>query len=101
MLGRQHGGTGIVVWEVEDVGASGVTDGVTGLLLSLGALVGSWPASRIQAALAATPVKHVIDWCQENLPSSVQPPRPSPFGTDDVNKTRTITPPEQYQIWRA
>jgi hypothetical protein len=49
--------------------------GITGLVLSIGALLGSWPASRIQAALEATPVKHVVDWCQENLPSSVQSQR--------------------------
>jgi len=49
--------------------------GITGLVLSLGALLGVWPASRIQAALEATPVKHVVRWCQENLPSSVQSQR--------------------------
>jgi hypothetical protein len=49
--------------------------GITGLVLSLGVLLGSWPASRIQAALEATPVKHVVGWCQENLPSSVQSQR--------------------------
>ena len=36
--------------------------GITGLILSLGALLGAWPASRIQAALEATPVKHVVSW---------------------------------------
>ena len=49
--------------------------GITGLILSLGALLGAWPPSRIQAALAATPVKHVVSWCQENLPASVQSQR--------------------------
>jgi hypothetical protein len=49
--------------------------GITGLILSLGALLGAWPSSRIQAALEATPVKHVVRWCQENLPSSVQSQR--------------------------
>lgn len=49
--------------------------GITGLVLSLGALLGAWPQSRIQAALEATPVKHVVAWCQENLPSSVQSQR--------------------------
>jgi hypothetical protein len=49
--------------------------GITGLILSLGALLGSWPAPRIQAALEATPVKHVVSWCQENLSSSVQSQR--------------------------
>lgn len=44
-------------------------------LLSLGALLGAWPPSRIQAALEATPVKHVVRWCQDNLPSSVQSQR--------------------------
>ena len=49
--------------------------GITGLILSLGALLGTWPPSRIQAALEATPVKHVVNWCQDNLPSSVQSQR--------------------------
>jgi hypothetical protein len=49
--------------------------GITGLVLSLGALLGGWPASRIQAALEATPVKHVVAWCHANLPSSVQSQR--------------------------
>ncbi|MGB6044391.1 MAG: hypothetical protein WBF93_14630 [Pirellulales bacterium] len=49
--------------------------GITGLILSLGALLGAWPSSRIQAALEETPVKHVVRWCQENLPSSVQSQR--------------------------
>lgn len=49
--------------------------GITGLILSLGALLGDWPPSRIQAALEATPVKHVLSWCQENLPTSVQSQR--------------------------
>jgi hypothetical protein len=49
--------------------------GITGLILSLGALLGAWPLSRIQTALEATPVKHVVSWCQGNLPSSVQSQR--------------------------
>ena len=49
--------------------------GITGLILSLGALLGAWPTSRIQAALEATPVKHVARWCQVNLPASVQSQR--------------------------
>ena len=49
--------------------------GITGLILSLGALLGAWPSSRVQAALEATPVKHVVRWCQENLPLSVQSQR--------------------------
>jgi len=49
--------------------------GITGLILSLGALLRTWPLSRIQTALEATPVKHVVSWCQDNLPSSVQSQR--------------------------
>lgn len=49
--------------------------GITGLILSLGALLGNWPQSRIQAALEAMPVKHVVRWCQANLPASVQSQR--------------------------
>ena len=61
--------------------------GITGLILSLGALLGAWPLSRIQTALEATPVKHVVSWCQDNLPSSVQSPASHhPVGTEGVNK---------------
>jgi len=49
--------------------------GITGLILSLGALLGAWPLSRIQTALEATPVKHVVSWCRDHLPSSVQSQR--------------------------
>jgi hypothetical protein len=50
-------------------------NGITSLVLSLGSLVGQWPVARIKAALEATPVKHVVDWCHEHLPSSVQSQR--------------------------
>lgn len=49
--------------------------GITSLVLSLGSLVGQWPASRIKTALEATPVKHVLEWCRQHLPTSVQSER--------------------------
>jgi hypothetical protein len=49
--------------------------GITELIVSLGSLLGEWTTSRIQAALDATPVKHVVSWCQHNLPPSVQSQR--------------------------
>lgn len=49
--------------------------GITELIVSLGSLLGTWTRSRIQAALEATPVKHVVSWCQDNLPPSVQSQR--------------------------
>src|SRR5208337_2480304 len=55
--------------------------GVTSLILSLGSLVGQWPLSRIKAALEATPVKHVVNWCREHLPPTVQSQRRQPFPT--------------------
>jgi hypothetical protein len=58
--------------------------GITGLILSLGALLGAWPLSRIQTALEATPVKHVVSWCQDNLPSSVQSQRRITFSGQKV-----------------
>jgi len=58
--------------------------GITGLILSLGALLGAWPLSRIQTALEATPVKHVVSWCQDNLPSSVQSQRRIAFSGQKV-----------------
>lgn len=58
--------------------------GITGLILSLGALLGAWPLSRIQTALEATPVKHVVSWCQDHLPSSVQSQRRITFSGQKV-----------------
>jgi hypothetical protein len=49
--------------------------GITSLVLSLGALLGRWPTSRVKAALEATPVKHVVSWCQDHLPESIQSQR--------------------------
>ncbi len=49
--------------------------GITTLILSLGSIVGQWPAFRIKAALEATPVKHVVTWCDEHLSSSIQSQR--------------------------
>ena len=68
-------------------------NGITTLVLSLGSLVGPWPASRIQTALEATPVKHVVEWCQEHLASSVQSQRRRAFTPPaTVNKSSPITP---------
>ena len=50
-------------------------NGITSLVLSLGSLVGQWPLSRIKAALEATPVKHVVEWCHEHFPATVQSQR--------------------------
>lgn len=61
--------------------------GITSYVLSLGALVGSWPLSRIRMALEATPVKHVVAWIEKNLPTTVQSQRRLAFSTT-VNKTQ-------------
>jgi len=53
--------------------------GITALIVSLGSLLGEWTTSRIQAALDATPVKHVVSWCEDNLPPSVQSQRQQAF----------------------
>ena len=49
--------------------------GLTGLVLSLGALLGTWTNSRLKAALDQTPVKHMESWLQELFPESVQSQR--------------------------
>lgn len=58
--------------------------GITTLILSLGSLVGHWPACRIKAALEATPVKHVVKWCDEHLTASVQSQRRLTFATHNT-----------------
>ncbi len=55
--------------------------GITSLVLSLGSLVGPWPASRIRTALEATPIKHVMDWCGTHLVTSVQSQRRLSFAS--------------------
>lgn len=63
-------------------------NGITSLVLSLGSLVGQWSAARITTALEATPVKHVVEWCREHLPSSVQSQRRLAFAAPaPVNKS--------------
>jgi hypothetical protein len=49
--------------------------GITDFVLSLGAIVGEWPLSRIQAALESTPVKHVETWCEQHFPTTLQSQR--------------------------
>jgi len=49
--------------------------GVTGFVLSLGAIAGKWPRSRIQAALESTPGKHVDAWCKQYFPTTLQSQR--------------------------
>lgn len=63
-------------------------NGITSLVLSLGSLVGQWSASRIKAALEATPGKHVVQWCREHLAASVQSQRRLAFAPlAPVNKS--------------
>lgn len=64
--------------------------GITSYVLSLGALVGRWPLSRIKTALEETAVKHVVAWIAEHLPTTVQSQRRRAFSTS-VNKTRQKT----------
>ncbi len=62
--------------------------GITSLVLSLGSLVGQWSTARLTAAFEATPVKHVVEWCREHLPSSVQSQRRLAFAAPaPVNKS--------------
>jgi hypothetical protein len=49
--------------------------GITSLILSLGAMLGTWTTSRLQQALEKTPVKQVQSWCETNLPPSIQSQR--------------------------
>jgi len=55
--------------------------GFTKYVLSLGALVGDWTATRIKEALEKTPVKMVETWCAEHLPISVQAQKRLAFST--------------------
>jgi hypothetical protein len=58
--------------------------GITSLVLSLGAMLGSWDDFRIQQALEQTPVKNVEDWCQKHLPQSVQSQRKLAFSPSEA-----------------
>lgn len=46
--------------------------GMTGMLLSLGALVSSTSAEVVKKALETVKTKRVLDWCKENLGKTVQ-----------------------------
>ena len=49
--------------------------GITSLILGLGALLGDWPLSRVEAGLKQVGVKQAMDWCRKHLPPSVQSQR--------------------------
>jgi hypothetical protein len=62
--------------------------GLTGMVLSLGALVGKIGIETVQAAMTATPVPAVWQWCRSHLGSTVQGVR---------QRLRHALPPEQKQ----
>jgi hypothetical protein len=49
--------------------------GFTGLVLSLGAMVSNWTADTIHQALERCRVQDVLNWCRDNLGTSVQSQR--------------------------
>lgn len=53
--------------------------GFTGLVLSLGALLGRWTDETIRTALDQTPVKAVTAWCAQQLGPSLQAQRNQAF----------------------
>lgn len=54
--------------------------GFTGLVLSLGAMVSTWTAQSIGAALEQCRVRDVMDWCRKMLGPSVQSQRKQAYG---------------------
>jgi hypothetical protein len=54
--------------------------GLTGLVLTLGALVSHTSAAVIKQALASVPTKTVLTWCREKLGKTVQATRRTLFG---------------------
>lgn len=55
--------------------------GFTGLVLSLGAFVGSLTLERVKDALESCRVKDVMNWCREKLGPSVQSQRKAAYDT--------------------
>jgi len=53
--------------------------GFTGLVLSLGTIVGPLTLERVQDALERCRVKDVVDWCREKLGSSIQSQRQAAY----------------------
>lgn len=49
--------------------------GFTGMILSLGALLGQWTTATVNEALAQTPVKAVASWCAQHLGPTLQAQR--------------------------
>lgn len=60
--------------------------GITGTILSVGAMVGQWSLQRLHDALEATPVKAVRNWMTKFLPQTVQSERRTIFAPT-VNKS--------------
>ena len=55
--------------------------GFTGLVLSLGAIVGPLTVERVKDALERCGVNDVLDWCQKKLGSSIQSQRQAAYAT--------------------
>lgn len=53
--------------------------GFTGLILSLGALLGTWTEETVKTALERTPWKAVTKWCADHLGPSLQAQRQEAF----------------------
>ena len=66
--------------------------GITSFLLSLGAMLGTWTASRLQEALTQTPVKQVKSWCRTHLPPSVQSQRRLAFDLPSLKTNPARSP---------
>lgn len=62
--------------------------GLTGMVLSIGALVGNLAVATVQAALTEITTTEVWDWCRSHLGATVQSVR---------QRIRQALPPEQNQ----
>ncbi len=102
MFGREYGSVGVAVRKVEGVGASGVAErhyriGIeprrTARSLASVTHPSRFGSNAREARSRLVPRKPTIE---RAVPASNHS-----LGTKDVNNSRTITPPEQYQLWRS
>ena len=102
MLGRQHGGAGVVVRKVEDVGASGVTERHHRIDIEPRCLARSLATvahpNRVRSN--AREARRQLVPRQPSVKRTI-PASHHPVGTEGVNKTRTIEICTLQQLWRT
>lgn len=67
MLSGEHRGAGILLWALKQIEKQQARGGFTSLVLAFGALLAETTTQAIEHAMHQSPTKAIIEWCAENL----------------------------------